>query len=522
MKAKKYVTVLALGLLSLGLGSCDSFLSTLPDNRMEVSSDESIKDILVSAYGTNSYVFVAEMSSDNVVENADATAYTNRFQEQLYDWADATEEDNESPKRAWEAAYTAIQSANTALDAIEKHGNPTRLNALRAEALLCRAYNHFVLTQLFAEAYDPATAATKLGVYYMKTTEKTLNPKYERETLQSNMENIEKDLLVALPLVQDLYSTTAKYHFGKKSAYAFATRFFLFYQKWDKALEYADKTLGTTPALVELRDYDEIANLPSGVSGFNVRANKWIDSSNKNNLLVQTAYSQLCYYYGFYTVGARYTHTSSLATAETTNAAGAWGTTSYKVAPMTVTSPYFKQILPKLPRQFEYTDRQLGIGYLHTTYTLFTTDETLLERAEAKIMTSDFAGALEDMNLYLANLTTNKPVLTDAAITSWNTSVAYHEPELPTPRKRLNPSWTITAQQENYLQVLLHLRRIETVQTGLRWFDVKRYGIEITRVRITGSSAPVATANVLKKDDPRRALQLPPEVLAAGMTPNRK
>jgi len=72
------------------------------------------------------------------------------------------------------------------------------------------------------------------------------------------------------------------------------------------------------------------------------------------------------------------------------------------------------------------------------------------------------------------------------------------------------------------LQVLLHLRRIETVHTGLRWFDIKRYGIEITRVDVSDGSKVTVTSNVLKKDDKRRALQLPADVITAGLAPNRK
>ena len=72
------------------------------------------------------------------------------------------------------------------------------------------------------------------------------------------------------------------------------------------------------------------------------------------------------------------------------------------------------------------------------------------------------------------------------------------------------------------MQVLLHLRRIETIHTGLRWFDVKRYGIEITRVDVSDGSKVTVTSNVLKKDDKRRALQLPADVITAGLAPNRK
>jgi len=40
--------------------------------------------------------------------------------------------------------YHTLASANQALAAIEQMGNPQSLSAQKGEALICRAYNHFV------------------------------------------------------------------------------------------------------------------------------------------------------------------------------------------------------------------------------------------------------------------------------------------------------------------------------------------------------------------------------------------
>ena len=61
---------------------------------------------------------------------------------------------------------------------------------------------------------------------------------------------------------------------------------------------------------------------------------------------------------------------------------------------------------------------------------------------------------------------------------------------------------------------MLHLRRVETVQEGLRWLDIKRYGIEISHNR------DGETPDVLTKDDLRRAWQLPQDVISAGVPGN--
>ena len=68
--------------------------------------------------------------------------------------------------------------------------------------------------------------------------------------------------------------------------------------------------------------------------------------------------------------------------------------------------------------------------------------------------------------------------------------------------------------QENFIHCILHIRRCETAQEGLRWMDIKRWGIQIAHNRER------QTADKLLLNDPRRAFQLPQDVIDAGLTPN--
>ena len=70
------------------------------------------------------------------------------------------------------------------------------------------------------------------------------------------------------------------------------------------------------------------------------------------------------------------------------------------------------------------------------------------------------------------------------------------------------------------LQCLLSFKRIETLHLGLRWFDIKRYGIEIIRRRINTSGVPEEKTDSLTTDDPRRAIQIPTEVHDGGLPLN--
>ena len=86
------------------------------------------------------------------------------------------------------------------------------------------------------------------------------------------------------------------------------------------------------------------------------------------------------------------------------------------------------------------------------------------------------------------------------------------------PKKHLHPlGFTIGAEgsdQENMIQFILHMRRCQMIQEGGRWCDIKRWGIEIAHNR---EGQP---DDKLLLNDPRRALQLPADVISAGLTPN--
>ena len=105
-------------------------------------------------------------------------------------------------------------------------------------------------------------------------------------------------------------------------------------------------------------------------------------------------------------------------------------------------------------------------------------------------MKGEFELALADMNLWTEN-TLNKsycnPVLTDESIKAWASGMEYYSDENPTPKKKLNPVLKEIEEGsdlEAYVHAILYMRRCEFYMMGMRWFDIKRYGIEITRRKL--------------------------------------
>ena len=55
---------------------------------------------------------------------------------------------------------------------------------------------------------------------------------------------------------------------------------------------------------------------------------------------------------------------------------------------------------------------------------------------------------------------------------------------------------------------------------GLRMQDVKRYGMTIYRLRLNESNQLLNVTDTMDADDPRQAIQIPSDVINAGLTPN--
>jgi tetratricopeptide (TPR) repeat protein len=528
MKKKLYILLPLLGLFSF---SCNEFLDELPDNRTEVDSKEKVTKLLTSAYADRLHILTTEMMSDNIDDVGTALGSSaGRFQEQMFNWEDdiETSGNNESTKYVWSSHYLAIAHANQALQAIEEMGNPADLNPQRGEALMSRAYHHFILVNVFCMHYSALTGDSDMGIPYMEKAETTVDPKYERGTVAGVYAKIEKDIEEGLPLIDDAIYTVPKYHFNRKAAFAFAARFYLYYKKYDKVITYANEVLGANPTSV-LRDMAYFGSLPTGPSELNSVATDYVKPTHEANLLLMTAMSDAGYIYSYWVYGKKYCYSDIMAQTEGCKTGGPWGNFTnelyhYSGTGLSLGGPIGFVLIPKLPALDEILDPVAQTGYSRTVYTAFHTDETLLCRAEAYIMQQEYDLGVADLNLWATtHVKTGRKVMTAASIDAYYGSMAEYQLDQPTPKKALHPETPFASPlQENLIHCLLHIRRIETALEGLRWFDIKRYGIVIYR-RTINENLQITQINgttPLKVDDPRRAIQLPADVISAGLPAN--
>ena len=533
MKIKNIIYKGSLMLASVAiLASCSDQLDTLPDNRTTLDTPKKIAGLLVTAYPDRTPTLFNEWMSDNTDYMGAQNSQGNRGGDQYFFWQEQTEGGNDSPEMVWMLYYEGVYKANEALAAIEEQGGPKNdiLRNSKGEALLIRAYDHFILANEFCRPYNGKTSTKDAGLYYATGIAdfSAAAEQSNRGTVADVYAKIAADIEAGIPLLNDTYEVP-KYHFNKQAAYAFATRFYLYYEKWEKAKEYADKLLGSNPA-ASLRDYRALQAMPLSKSDQAVKsAEAYCSASADCNLLVQTSVSSAGMALGPWLISKRYTLTNYLSETELFNSNNIWGTSSNLIwKPFTVNSGENNfALLMKLPREFEIRNTTTGSGYLRTLNVDFTMDEALLNRAEAEIMLGQNDAACADMTIWMKNFFNTNVTLTPTSVQTFFKTVPYAYADaakmVPSFKKHISPRFTIDAEgsvQESLLQCLLNFRRIETVHQGMRWMDIRRYNIEIPRRLIGANGKPSQNLDWLEKDDPRQVVQIPQSIREAGVAGN--
>lgn len=502
-KMKKYIKFIPSLLLVL-IFSCDDVLSEVPDNRTEIDSAEKISELLVGAYPEAGYVSFIEPMSDNADDKGPAATSDVRINEEMYFWRDLNDDDEDTPTNYWNEAYGAIAHANQALASIEELGGGEEFNAQKGEALICRAYAHFMLVSIFSKRYNPDTANVDMGIPYVTEPETVLIQEYDRGTVAEVYNQIDQDIQEGLPLIENGYDVPT-FHFTKEAANAFASRFYLNFGEWQKVIDYSNIALGSSGASA-LRDINGLYDqLPGASIQF-----QYTSSIEPANLLLISGAST--YSRGSFSGLARYQLTRSLQREilGTSPLGKQWAYSLFTY------SGDIGLTLIKYDEYFRVTNQAAGIGFAFVTYMVLTTDEVLLNRAEAYVMLQQYENAVSDINLMFStkiDAYSVADVLTTSDIEDPSGDFVFTDESVYT------PFYTIPSNSLPYINLLLTMRRSIFYNEGLRWFDIKRHNIEVTH-RITNVNGDAIDTVTLPKDDDRRAVQIPPDARAFNIEAN--
>jgi len=484
--------IIAIIMGAVVLSGCDKFLDHQPDDRTDLDNPVKIKELVASAYPQVFYAAFAESMSDNAGNKGTAE----RVDENFFPWKfeDQVKTEYDMPNTYWQACYKAIASANHALAAIEELGNTESTRASKGEALVARAYAHFMLVNFFSKPYNANTASTDLGIPYETKPEKIAVGEYKRGTVQDVYNQIEKDLTEGVALLDNSSYAVPSYHFTRNAAYAFATRFYLFKKNYEKVIEYADLVAKTAAIASTLRPWNtEYVNF-----SYYVLQNAYGNAATPANLLLVEANSK----YGQSYAGYNYGLNSSLL-------AEVYGAGSNPLnLQLSFRSKVFggTEVVYNIPK-FKTTDIKESIsdnfGEPYVVYTLFAMEEVLFNRAEAYANLGRDDEAITEINTYLSK-----------RITGYNPNNAAHK----LTSAKITSFYPAIPLKESIVETILNFKRQEFLFEGMRWLDIIRLGKTVTHRSVAGSKDNINIT--LGPEDPRRVLQLPVEALQFGLEAN--
>ena len=482
---KLFIYLLTFSLLTLT--GCDKYLDTIPDNRTDINTPEKISELLVHAYPTANYSAFCELMSDNTSDNFVGSA-PSQIYGKPYLWEDVLQLDQDSPQLYWAACYASIAAANQALESIKLLGGGKELNPQKGEALVARAYCHFMLVNLFSKFYDAASAISDPGIPYVTEVEKVVIKQYDRKTVAFVYDMIEKDLLEGIPLLSDQAYKVPAYHFNINAANAFASRFYLYKKNYDKVIEYATKVAGSGGFAQNMRNW----NTNYSTKSFTEISFIYSQITEKANLLLCETGS----FWGRFWAGQKYGLNSTVGQNLYFGANPSGGALAYSLF-----GSDRGVYLPKYNEYFVRVTANANIGNGYNMISLFQTEEVLFNRAEAYLYKGDATSALADLNTFLSLRVKSYVPATH------NLTIAKN-----------NAFYGTTNSGGALLTTILDYRRREFMHEGMRWFDILRYKLPVTHNMLSadGKSSTIT----LTADDKRKVLQIPQEVSLSGLAQN--
>lgn len=485
---KKSLFYISLCLVLIFTAGCNKFLETEPDNRAKLDSPEKVSQLLGTAYPKSNYQPFAETMSDNVTDIGFGTDFNNNVLHDAYFFLDTKETKEDSPEAYWDSCYTAIAAANQALETISKVANQADYSAQKGEALVARAYAHFMLVNFFSKFYDPNTASSDAGIPYVTEPERVFIKQYDRKTVQYVYDMVEKDLLEGLPLIRDNSYNVTKYHFNRAAANAFAARYYLYKKDYTNVVHYATEAIPGNNFRPNLRQWNtEYKNITDVTELFKIYAKA---TEPANLLLVET--SSLWareYYQNRY--GVSPAKQSQILPRPDKITGGNFAFSLYSVFEGTHT------LIPKIDEYFVKLSVNANIGTPYVMVPLFTTEEVLFNQAEAYVYTGNTAAALANLNVYASTRINN-----------------YNAAAHTITAAKINNAFGTSNIQDGLILAILYYKRAEFIHEGMRWFDILRYKAQVIHTTTDGQVLTLAA------DDLRKVLQIPEATEIAGLKPN--
>lgn len=258
----KYSTLL-LVLFMLGFAGCSDFLEESSLDEIRPSSIDDLMQIMVGeVYPLSNTVrsFQDFLTDDVECFGAQGQELMESPIENLYflfSW------DNEmfneragSHERvnAWKVYYNKIMGANTVLEYLDEViGEQASKDNLRGQALTMRGWYYFLLVNLFGLPYNYGDPTENMGVP-LKLKMEITGSYYRRNSVAEVYEQIEKDLLDGINLLENNPIVMSEYKINALAAKSILSRVYLYMENWDGVLRYTNEVLAEKSELTALAE----------------------------------------------------------------------------------------------------------------------------------------------------------------------------------------------------------------------------------------------------------------------------
>lgn len=183
-------------------------------------------------------------------------------------WDESAHAKEQLDLTASDAHYTKFYEvigkiANPVLLNIDKaDGDDALRQQVKCEALVLRAYFHYLVVQKFAKAYDPAYASTTMAIPYLKESQDLLAT-IPQLTLEQVYTNILTDIDEAISLGGLTEEPVNQMRVGLPFAYAVKAMALMSMQRYDDAADAANASLALKSTISNYNDY--VRDTPSPV-----------------------------------------------------------------------------------------------------------------------------------------------------------------------------------------------------------------------------------------------------------------
>lgn len=250
----KHIYITLLTLMMLTVSSCEDYTDVTPKGALVIETAAQFHEMVSlpnRGYPINNFQYLVD---DQWMKEANVIGKTPNIDIINFTFDETTDRVSLfTGSSFYNQAYTYINRWNTIITLVDdSKGDQATKQLAKAEAKIYRAYDHFLLVNTYAKAYDPQTASTDGGICIMDKFDLEAQP--SKSNVAQVYAFIQKDIDEALPYLQE--KPLDVYHPSLAFAYAFKAKVHLFKREIANAQAAAEKSLSYNNQIFDMVAYN--------------------------------------------------------------------------------------------------------------------------------------------------------------------------------------------------------------------------------------------------------------------------